>query len=854
MRKIKILSILFLSFFVLMALGNMANAETIKGEEILKEEIADKPSEEFKKVTNSKLQARYVDPNATTYTSGNYQYQIKENYRITANDVNNIIISDHREDIAVITKYTGNESTVTIPSKLGGKRVYEIEEAAFYQNTSIQKLIIPNNTVGYIGEGAFADCTNLREVSLGNSVKNISYYAFQNTAITTLKLPTSLEAVRSTTFFHCKNLTNITVDSKNVHYKCIDSVIYEMDATGNMELTVYPYAKKDKTFTVPNKVKSIGREAIINDYIETINIPATVNNIETSTYAFTTPNLKNINVDSGNTAYSSINGVLFSKDKKKIIVYPAGRTATTYSIPNGTTIIETDAFYNTNYLKHIDIPNTVTKIETEGFGYAKGLEDITIPSSVKEFGAQLFRECPNLKKATISANAELLSYLTFRECENLEEVVVNGNIKTIIKGAFYYCPKLTKVTLPDSLETIKYGAFWDCRGLKNITIPKNVVVIEDCGFYEHTNPSKDYWADTNLDISQTNLKKQADGSYRNVYDYSVKGTRDYTKSYEVLALVNQERKKAGLKELTMDKDLLETAMKRATEIVVYYDHERPNGTLFNTAITQSWLSSGENIAIYQPTAAIVMNSWMNSQGHRENILTANYTSIGIGCYKADNGEYYWTQVFTDGTPTTVAKPQNKNTTETIKVLANRIPFNDVSYKAWYYNAVKYNVINKTILGYNSTTFAPNKNLTRGMIATILFRMDGAKKVTGGKSFPDVKQGEYYYEAIKWATSKGIVNGYKNGKFGPNDNVTREQLATMLYSYAKYKGKNVSSSTNISGYNDSYKVTGYAKPALQWAIGKGIISGKDNGRRLDPQGTATRAEAATMIYSYCTKIK
>ena len=181
-------------------------------------------------------------------------------------------------------------------------------------------------------------------------------------------------------------------------------------------------------------------------------------------------------------------------------------------------------------------------------------------------------------------------------------------------------------------------------------------------------------------------------------------------------------------------------------------------------------------------------------------------------------------------------------------------FNDVTADDWYYTAVKYTYQKGIIKGATSTEFRPNAKFSRGMLVTILWRMEGEPKVTNAKEFADVTSGKYYYNAIRWATSKGIVNGYSNGKFGPEDNITREQLAVMLRNYAKYKGKNVSQTADISKYKDSGKTSGYAKTSVQWAIAKGIISGKDNGTRIDPQGTASRAEAAAMIYNYCIKIK
>lgn len=132
-------------------------------------------------------------------------------------------------------------------------------------------------------------------------------------------------------------------------------------------------------------------------------------------------------------------------------------------------------------------------------------------------------------------------------------------------------------------------------------------------------------------------------------------------------------------------------------------------------------------------------------------------------------------------------------------------------------------------------------------------MEGEPKVTGIEDFPDVT-GQYYYDAVRWAAKDKIVSGYNSGKFGPNDNITREQLATILCNYAKYKNQNVNLSTDTSKYKDWYKITGYARPAMDWAVATGVITGKYNGTKVDPQGTATRAEAACMIYNYCTKIK
>ena len=204
-----------------------------------------------------------------------------------------------------------------------------------------------------------------------------------------------------------------------------------------------------------------------------------------------------------------------------------------------------------------------------------------------------------------------------------------------------------------------------------------------------------------------------------------------------------------------------------------------------------------------------------------------------------------------GTTTIKAVVQGKEYTYTLNVV---LPFTDVKTTDWFYGAVKYTYDNGILKGATDTEFRPSKNITRADLLTILWRMEGEPQVTGVKDFPDVSTEAYYANAVRWGTKNNIVSGYKNGKFGPTDNITREQLATILYNYAKYKGKNVTANPDLSKYKDWHKVTGYAQPAMKWAIAKGVVSGKDNSTRLDPQGTASRAEATAMIYNYCTRIK
>ena len=183
-----------------------------------------------------------------------------------------------------------------------------------------------------------------------------------------------------------------------------------------------------------------------------------------------------------------------------------------------------------------------------------------------------------------------------------------------------------------------------------------------------------------------------------------------------------------------------------------------------------------------------------------------------------------------------------------------IPFNDVSESDWFYKAAKYTYENKIITGYNSTTFAPNDKITRGMMVTILYKMEGCPEVSGNSKFTDVKSTEYYAKAVKWAADNGIVHGYDNTtKFGPEDNILRQDLAGILRNYTNYKKKDISVSTTdvLTKFKDYKKTDSYAYTSVQWAVKNGVITGNDDGT-LNPKGTATRAEAAAMIVKYCNR--
>ncbi len=186
---------------------------------------------------------------------------------------------------------------------------------------------------------------------------------------------------------------------------------------------------------------------------------------------------------------------------------------------------------------------------------------------------------------------------------------------------------------------------------------------------------------------------------------------------------------------------------------------------------------------------------------------------------------------------------------------NAMNFTDVKAKHWYYDAVSFVYAKGLMKGTgDGSKFEPNTPTSRAMLVTILYRLEGSPAVGGSNPFPDVKNKQWYTDAVLWAAKEGIVTGYDTGKFGPNDLVTREQMATILYRYGEYRGEDVSARADLSSYPDQKKVGGWAKAAFCWANAEGFITGANLEGQvlLNPKGKATRAELATVLQRFCTK--
>ena len=386
----------------------------------------------------------------------------------------------------------------------------------------------------------------------------------------------------------------------------------------------------------------------------------------------------------------------------------------------------------------------------------------------------------------------------------------------------------------------------------------------------------------------------------------------------VLYATNKIRMINGLEPLSTTALLQEAADIRGNELGTLFDHTRPDGTNCSTVLDQleiTYNAAGENIAGGRTDPLGTVGDWWNSPGHRRNMLSGNFTHIGVG-YEYMSGTLfgnYWVQLFTGiCTPESIRvmgdtgyiflmpagesldtlglllevecehgtsylplteemcsgyDPGSPYTIQTVRVDYRGsttdfriypyppMQFSDVSQDSWYYGYVEYVYALNLMTGLNSTYFGAAEPLARAQFAVILYRLEGEPDVSGmePETYPDVDavSGDWYIDAVTWAENTGIITGYSNGNFGPGDHINREQMATIMYRYAVYKGLDSETSGSLDGFPDAASVSDFARDGMKWAVGKGIISG-DNGR-LYPQREANRAETATIINRFISAI-
>ena len=384
----------------------------------------------------------------------------------TYGDFNYSVLDD---GTVTITRYSGSAKKVDIPKTIDGKSVMSIGDCAFSNCTSLTSITIPNSVTG-IGANAFEYCSNITSLTIPDSVTSIGYGAFNGcTSLTSITIPNGVTSIGGSAFEGTALL-----DKQTTPVKYADSWVVNCDSdvenviiksgTKGIANSAFSWCSSLKSITIPDSVTSIGESAFDS-----------------------CSNLTAIDVEVGNNNYTSVNGVLFNKDKTELICYPAGKTDKSYTIPNSVTSIDYQAFTYCTSLKSITIPDSVTSIGEFAFEYCKSLTSITIPNSATEIGFGAFSGCASLISITIPNSVTSIGNVAFSDCTSLTSITIPNSVTEIGSSAFSRCTSLTSITIPNSVTSIGDWAFSGCTSLTSITIPDSVTWIGDWAFSGCTN-------------------------------------------------------------------------------------------------------------------------------------------------------------------------------------------------------------------------------------------------------------------------------------------------------------------------------------------------------------------------------
>ena len=397
---------------------------------------------------------------------------------------------------------------------------------------SITSITIPNSVTS-IGDEAFDNCSSLESINVSdnnkyycdingvlfnkdkteiikypikkegtayqipNSVTSIVDYAFYScSSLTSITIPNSVTSIGDRVFYYCDSLTNITIPNSVTSIG--NEAFYNCDSLTSITILKGVTSIGDGAFvgcsitsiTIPNSVTSIGNEAFRGcSSLTSITIPNSVTSIGSS--AFGCSNLTSINVSDNNKNYSSVDGVLFNKDKTEIIKYPVKKEGTAYQIPNSVTSIGDYAFAGCS-ITSITIPNSVTSIGYGAFDTCSSLTSITIPNSVTSIGDEAFDNCSSLTSVTIPESVTSIGSWTFHGCSSLTSVTLPDCVTSIGEYAFHGCSSLTSVTLPDCVTSIGEYAFKDCRRLEKVLCLGNTSKLGSGTFDECSSDLKIY--------------------------------------------------------------------------------------------------------------------------------------------------------------------------------------------------------------------------------------------------------------------------------------------------------------------------------------------------------------------------
>lgn len=771
----------------------------------------------------------------------------------------------------------------------------KIPNGLLWSCTSLKRIYIPSS-VREIGNAAFYS-SGIEKLNLPDGLQEIEPWAFCSTKLKEIIIPDSVGTIGFRAFIYCDGVENCVVGSgvkeigQDAFYFWNNKFEYQ---TGVMHAKTTEQAKL-------LRYSGYGHEILINGapYTSYFGGQFAVDGISYMPTSDTTVRVTAISDDAKTETFSIPATVTNEGD---------GRT---YAV---TELADRLLFQNQSVLTMLDLPDTIEKtgdrtfdqmfnvrtfgklpanlksVGYQSFGYLgwemrleqQGLipawqtDVLDIPGSI-EFMDQCAFAGNRYKTINVGEGITYLSYYSLYGNKEAKEINLPSTLKRVEESALYDC-RNAKINLPDSLEYIGKSAFAGDLDGETIHLPENLQYLGDTAFgtqmYTADYSSK-YW------VGPTTI--YLNGSLSNI------GARVFRPDAKVIAVLNSQRNKvAGFTDLNE----LPTVIWDGKTDIGYNDGScipegvtvtlRGNVTIdgklciegklivphdAKLTITKDAVILGEDNIVYEGckhehTREIVVEATCTESGSKTVVCEDCGETISTEVIPAKGHSFGdWTVTkeatcFEDGEETRTCSVCQAVETRPIFANSDNCPskaFTDLDAKAWYHEGVDYALTNSLMNGVGGGRFEPDGQLTRAQLVTVLYRAAGEPDT--GKQvnpFTDVADDAWYTKAVIWAANNGIVNGVAKNTFAPDDSITREQIAAMLYRYA---GAEAAKEDKLSAFPDAAKVSDWAKEALNWAVASGLINGvaDANGTaNLEPQATATRAQIATILMRWLEK--
>lgn len=651
-------------------------------------------------------------------------------------------------------------------------------------------------------------------------------------------------------------------------------------------------ADKLKSITIPNGVVSIGLCAFdCCDFLENITIPASVTSVGVGAFVHCS-RLTSIMVEANNTTYSSADGVLFNKATTELIQYPIGNTRTAYTIPSSVTSIDDKAFLGCQNLTSITIPTSVTSIGYGAFAGCSSLTDVYYTGSKEEWkqisiggwsepltsatihynsGTPLpnaVKYVPySTKLASISVNQVQLTYalatgdvlpdgLSLSESGEISGIPTKSGTFTFTVLA-KQAPILAAAEGPTSggaggvgirIYQITVQDNSDNNVAEAPNVPEGYEITEEVEDMKATSLSDQVFEIKSYSDEQQTVEEENFGDFMEVYldgrklvggkliaPMTVETVPDNWEYYAEqgstkITIRAQTFAKAGSGTHTIAAEFREGGVSTGELKTVAQN--------FKITSTSSGGGGGSSTTTYKVTAPQTVGGKIavtpENAAAGKTVTLRVTPDVGYQLREITVGDVKLTKV--DDSTYTFTMPKNKVEIKAAfeKITSANTTFTDINESAWYFEAARYVYEKGLMRGVTEDSFAPGGMMTRAMLLTVLSRYAGADLETTGHN--------WYVQSVEWAKANGISDG-----LNPRENITREQVATMLYRYAGEPEM----AADLSAFSDENSVSGYAAKAMQWAVANGLINGMDS--KLAPQAFATRAQLAAIIMRYCENV-